>query len=332
MTFRFAYPLVLALLLLPPLLWLAARWLGWRWAAPALRYSDTHFLMNGLPVGWRVRLRQLPDALRLLAWLLLVVGLARPQSGHSQDIIQGQGVDIVLALDISGSMAGLDFQPQNRLGAAKVVIGDFVAGREFDQIGLVVFASDAFQLVPPTLDYPALLRSLDSVRLANEWGIGDSTAIGQGVATAANMMRRSTAVSKVIILLTDGANTAGSFDPITAAQAVAALGMRVYTIGMGKSGLVPFQDANGNTITVESDLDETTLQAIAATANGRYFRAEDAADLQQVYEQIDTLERSDVEKQVFVRWQEQAWGLLWAGFAALILERVLRYSVFQVVP
>ncbi|MCB9451712.1 MAG: VWA domain-containing protein [Anaerolineaceae bacterium] len=331
MIFRFAHPLVLALLPLPPLLWLVSRWLGWRWEAPSLRYSDTR-LLAGLPVSWRVRLRRLPDVLRLLAWLLLVVGLARPQSGRSQDIIQGQGVDIVLALDISGSMAGLDFQPQNRLEAAKSVIADFVAGREFDRIGLVVFASDAFQLVPPTLDYPALLRSLGSVRLANELGIGDATAIGQGLATAANMMRTSAAASKVIILLTDGANTAGNFDPITAAQAVATLDMRVYTIGIGKPGLVPFLDSNGNTITVESDLDEATLGAIADTADGRYFRAEDAADLQQIYEQIDALERSDVEKQVFVRWQEQAWVLLWGGLAALILERVLRHSVFQVVP
>ncbi|MCB9454946.1 MAG: VWA domain-containing protein [Anaerolineaceae bacterium] len=331
MIFRFAHPLALGLLLLPPLLWLVSRWLGWEWVVPGLRYSDTR-LLNGLPVGWRVRLRRLPDALRFLAWLLLVVGLARPQSGWFQEIIQGQGVDIVLALDISGSMAGLDFQPQNRLGAAKAVIGDFVSGREFDRIGLVVFASDAFQVVPPTLDYPALLRSLASVRLAGELGVGDATAIGQGLAAAANMMRSGTAVSKVIILLTDGANTAGNFDPVTAAQAVAALGMRIYTIGMGKAGLVPFMDASGSTITVESDLDEAALQVIATTANGRYFRAEDAADLQQVYEQIDALERNDVEKQVFVRWQEQAWALLWVGFAALILERILRHSMFQAVP
>lgn len=331
MIVRFAHPLALGLLLIPPLIALIFRRTSWRRATPSLLYSDIR-LLTGLPGSWRVRLRLLPDALRMLAWVLLVVALARPQSGRSQDIIHGQGLDIVLALDISGSMAGLDFQPQNRLETAKAVIGDFVARRQFDRIGLVVFASDAFQQVPPTLDYPVLLRSLAGVRLASELGIGDLTAIGQGIAAAANMMRHSTAASRVIVLLTDGANTAGDFDPITAAQAAGALGMRVYTIGMGKPGPVPFIDSSGNMITVESDLDEATLSAIAASADGRYFRAEDMAGLEQVYEQIDTLERSDVERQIYVRWQEQVWPLLWGGLILLIVERVLRQSVFQVVP
>jgi Ca-activated chloride channel family protein len=332
MNFRFAYPAVLLLLLAPLLLYVLQRRRVWRFEAAALRYGDVR-LVEGLPVSWRVRLRWLPDALRLGAWLLLVVALARPQSGRSQEVIRGQGIDIVLALDISGSMSALDFAPQNRLEAAREVISNFVAGRRFDRIGLVVFARDAFQQVPPTLDYPTLLRALDSVRLATQLGIGDGTAIGLGLASSANLMRSDTASSKVIILLTDGANNAGGLGPVTAAQMVAALNMRVYTIGMGKTGLVPVPvDDAGNTQMIESDLDEPTLQAVAATTGGQYFRATDLGDLQRVYDEIDRLERSDVQQQIFVRWQEQAWPLLWAAAVCLLVERVLRQTAFQTLP
>jgi Ca-activated chloride channel family protein len=304
----------------------------WRVEPTALRFSDVR-LVDGMPISWRVRLRRLPDALRLAAWLLLVLALARPQSGRSQEVIRGQGIDIVLALDISGSMSALDFAPQNRLEAARAVISSFVAGRQFDRIGLVVFARDAFQLVPPTLDYPTLLRALDSMKLATQLGIGDGTAIGLGLASSANLMRNDNAASKVIILLTDGANNAGGLGPITAAQMVAALNMKVYTIGMGKTGLVPVPvDDAGNTQMIESDLDEPTLQAVAATTGGQYFRAQDLGDLQRVYDQINRLERSDVQQQIFVRWQEQAWPLLWAALAGLVAERLLRQTVLQTLP
>jgi Ca-activated chloride channel family protein len=332
MNFRFAYPAVLLLLLAPPVMYLIQRRLRWRVGAAALRYADVR-LVEGLPVSWRVRLRWLPDALRLGAWLLLVVALARPQSGRSQEVIRGQGIDIVLALDISGSMAALDFAPQNRLDAAKDVISSFVAGRRFDRIGLVVFAHNAFQQVPPTLDYPTLLRALGSVGLATQLGIGDGTAIGLGLASSANLMRSDNTASKIIILLTDGANNAGGLGPVTAAQMVAALNMRVYTIGMGKTGLVPVPvDDAGNTQMVESDLDEPTLQAVAATTGGRYFRAEDLGDLQRVYDEINRLERSDVQQQIYVRWQELAWPLLWGAAVCLLIERLLRQTVLQTLP
>jgi Ca-activated chloride channel family protein len=332
MNFRFAYPVVLLLLLAPLIVYVLQRQRVWRFESAALRYADVR-LVEGLPVSWRVRLRWLPNALRLAAWLLLVVALARPQSGRSQEVIRGQGIDIVLALDISGSMSALDFAPQNRLEAAKAVISSFVTGRRFDRIGLVVFARDAFQQVPPTLDYPALLRALDSMRLATQLGIGDGTAIGLGLASAANLMRRDNAASKVIILLTDGANNAGGLGPVTAAQIVAALNMRVYTIGMGKTGLVPVPvDEAGNTQMIESDLDEPTLQRVAATTGGQYFRAADLGDLQRVYDQINRLERSDVQQQIFVRWQEQAWPLLWVAAVCLLAERVLRQTVLQTLP
>lgn len=331
MTFRFAHPSALILLLIPlamMLLWMLGRW---RETFPVIRYSDVR-LMDNLPVSWRVRSRRLPDVLRLLAWLLLVLALARPQSGNAQEIIRGQGIDIVLALDISGSMAALDFAPQNRLEAAKMVIGHFIAGREFDRIGLVVFAEDSFQQTPPTLDYGTLLRTLDAVQLATELGLIDGTAIGLGIASAGNMLRQSTAVSKVVVLLTDGANNAGGIGPLTAAAAVAALDIRVYTIGIGRPGLVPVPDDTGGTQMVQSDLDETTLQSIAQITGGVYFRAEDPDSLQHIYDQINALERSDVVRQVYINWQEQAGWLLGTALAALVFERLLRQTLFQSVP
>jgi Ca-activated chloride channel family protein len=268
-----------------------------------------------------VRFRFLPDALRWAAWILLVVSLARPQTGRSQEIIRGQGVDIVLALDISGSMDNLDFAPQNRLEAAKTVIGNFIGGRVFDRIGLVVFAEDAFHQTPPTLDYNALRRALDEVRLASELGMGKATAIGLGLASSANMLRTSVAASKVIILLTDGANTStGAIDPLTAAEAAASLDIRIYTIGVGTP---EFAADSGE------GLDEETLETIATIGNGRYFRAQDLAGLEQVYEQIDALERSNVERQIFVEWQDQAAILLLLSFVLLISERVFRHTIFQ---
>ncbi|NWG16631.1 MAG: VWA domain-containing protein [Chloroflexi bacterium] len=331
MDFRLAHPWVLLLLLVPAGFWLFSAVSGRRSSPPLVRYSDVR-LVDDLPTGWRVRFRPLPDILRLAAWVLLVIGLARPQSGRAQELIRGQGVDIVLALDISGSMAALDFTPQNRLEAAKSVIGDFIAGRSFDRIGLVVFAQEAFHQTPPTLDYAALQRSLGDVQLATTLGLADGTAIGMGIASAANMLRQSAAASKVIILLTDGANNAGGIGPATAAQAVAALGIRVYTIGMGTTGLVLVPDDAGNTQLVESDLDEATLQAIADVTGGLYFRAGDLVDLQRVYDQINALERSDVVRQTVVRWQEQAGWVLWPALVLLVIERLLRYTILQTIP
>jgi len=322
MTFRFAHPVALLIFLLPLAILLVLRFTEWRPGLPIMRYSDIR-LVEGVRASWRVRFRRLPDGLRLVAWILLVTALARPQTGRSQEIIRGQGVDIVLSLDISGSMDNQDFAPQNRLEAAKGVIADFVSGRVFDRIGLVVFAEDAFQQTPPTLDYDALLRALSEVRLASELGMGRQTAIGLGLASSANMLRTSTAASKVIILLTDGANTTGAIDPITAAEAVAALGIRVYTIGIGTAEVGA---ASGEA------LDEESLQRIADIADGRYFRAQDLQGLQQVYDQIDALERSDVERQIFVQWQEQAGMLLIASLALLVSERLLRHTVLQAIP
>jgi len=322
MIFRFAHPVALLIFAIPIFIIFILRRTNWRSQLPVMLYSDTR-LVEGLVVSWRVRFRRAPDVMRWVGWILLVVALARLQTGRTQEIIRGQGVDIVLALDISGSMDNLDFAPQNRLEAAKSVIRDFVGGRVFDRIGLVVFAEDAFHQTPPTLDYSALQRALAEVRLASDLGMGRQTAIGLGLASSANMLRSSTAASKIIVLLTDGANTTGAIDPITAAEAAASLGIRVYTIGIGTP---EFAAESGE------GLDEDTLETIATIANGRYFRAQDLAGLEQVYQQIDALERSDVERQIFVQWQEQAWILLTVAFIWLIGERILRHTVFQTIP
>jgi Ca-activated chloride channel homolog len=332
MSFRFAHPAAFLLLLIP-LAFAVAYYIGrWRPAAMTMRYSDVR-LLDGLAIGWRARFHRVPDMLCLLAWLILLIALARPQGGRTQEIIRGQGIDIVLALDISGSMAALDFAPQNRLDAAKSVISNFIVGRAFDRIGLVAFARDAFQQTPPTLDYPTLVKSLEALQLATVLRIDDGTAIGLGIASAGNMLRTSTTASKIIILLTDGASNSGGIGPVTAAQAVATFGIRVYTIGMGKIGLVPVPvDDAGNTQLVESDLDEPTLQTIAQSTNGKYFRAQDLSDLQAIYDEIDRLERSDVERQIFTNWQEQFEGFLWVSIILLMLERLLRHTIFQTIP
>jgi Ca-activated chloride channel family protein len=330
--FRFAHPL---LLLAIPLL-LVLLFVRHRRSRPAtLQYSDLR-LLHGLPESRRLRLRWLPAALRLGALVLLVLAIARPQSGRALEIIRGKGIDIVMAIDISGSMAALDFEPQNRLGAAKQVIDEFIAQRRYDRIGLVVFAREAFSQSPPTYDYDVLRRLLAELDLAPALGLEDGTAIGLGIAQAASMLQDRAAQSRVIILLTDGVNNAGQIDPLTAAQAAAALDIKVYTVGAARPGQVPIPVDDpffgSTTRMVESEIDEQILQEIAATTSGLYFRAKDTAGLQQIYEQINQLEKSEVEVQRFVRYRELAAWLLVPALALILLELLLRNTLFRTLP
>lgn len=315
--FRFAF-IPAFVLFIPALILLVRWWIGQANQAPVLRYSDTR-LLAGLPAGIRVRVRRLPDILRLIAWVLLVIALARPQAGSGEETLRGEGLDIVMALDISDSMATSDFNGLTRFDAAKDVIRDFIDGRDYDRIGLVVFAEDAFYQAPPTTDYNILNELVEDVPLAGDYGLSNRTAIGLGIASSTNMLRDSTSPSQVIILVTDGANNAGEIDPISAAQAAAAFGVRIYTIGMGS---VSLGDA----------LDEPTLRQIANITDGRYFNALSLDDLQNVYEQIDRLEQTPIERQLTIRWQEQAWTYLIAAFVLLLIERFLRHTVFQTIP
>jgi Ca-activated chloride channel family protein len=330
--FRFAHPLWLIALLVIPLLLLARRE---RNRGATLQYSDLN-LMQGLPRSARLRARWVPSALRLAALALFVLAIARPQTGRSLEVIRGRGVDIVMALDISGSMAALDFEPQNRLGAAKQVIDDFITQRRYDRIGLVVFAREAFSQSPPTFDYAVLRRLLAAVELAPDLGLEDGTAIGLGLAQAAGMLTESDAQSRVIILLTDGVNNAGQIDPLTAAQATATLGIKVYTVGAARPGQVPvpYNDPllGPTTRLVESEIDEETLQQIADAIGGLYFRAQDTAGLQQIYDQINGLEKSEVEVQVFTRYRELAGWFLLPALALILVELLLRHTLFRALP
>ena len=334
MNWRFAYPWLLALLALIPVLALLPRW--WRgWRQPAtVRYGDVR-RTNVPRASWRLRFLPILPALRWLALALMIIALARPQLVDAQQIIRGEGVDIALALDISGSMASLDFEPDNRLAAAKQVIESFGAERPYDRIGLTVFASEAFSQSPLTVDHAVLKRLLDQVQLAPDLKIDDGTAIGLGLANAANMLKDSKAKSRVIVLLTDGVNNAGQIDPLTAAEAAKSLGIKVYTIGAGRPGQVPMPQETvfgKQVVMVESIIDEATLQKIADTTGGLFFRAQDSAGLRKIYEQINQLEKSQIEIRTFNRYQELATWLLAPALGLLLVELLLRQTVLRKLP
>ena len=258
--------------------------------------------------------------LRLITITLVIVALARPQISEARELVTGEGIDMVLALDISSSMASLDFMPKNKLQASKQVVHDFINDRRYDRIGLVVFAKSAFIQSPPTLDHGVLLRLVKELDVAPNLNIKDGTAIGLGLANAANMLKDSPADNKVIILLTDGVNNAGAIDPLTAASAVKALNIKLYTIGVGRTGLIPvvIQDPllGEQIVYQESELDEETLQHVADVTGGRYFRAMDTEGLRQVYNEIDKLETSELDVFIYGKHTEL---LHWFLIPALIL-------------
>ncbi len=336
MSFRFATPWILTLVILIPAL-LAARylWLSRRTKPATMQFSSTRLAM-GISRSWRIAWRPILVLMRLAAIALALIALARPQIVQGQETITGEGVEITLALDISGSMASLDFEPQNRLQASKQVISDFIAERPYDKIGLVIFAHEAFSQSPLTLDHNMVTRSMDQVELAGDLGLDDGTAIGLGIANAANMLSNSDAESKIVILLTDGVNNAGQIDPLTAAEAAKALGIKVYTIGAGKPGQVPVPVQSflgGNQIVYqESILDEATLQQVADITGGMYFRAEDTSGLKAVYDEINDMEKSQVEVQVFNRYHELAGYLLVPAVFIFLAEAVLRNTTFRKIP
>jgi Ca-activated chloride channel family protein len=271
--------------------------------------------------------------LRLVSLILVILALGRPQYVQGNEIISGEGVEIALALDISGSMASLDFEPNNRLEAAKHVIGDFVAERQYDKLGLVVFASEAFSQSPLTLDHNMLNRSLDQVELATDLGIDDGTGIGLGLANAANMLANSDAESKVVILLTDGVNNSGQIDPLSAAEAANALGIKVYTIGAARPGQVPVPVNGGSQIVYqESAIDEETLMQVADITGGMYFRAEDTTGLRAIYDEINTMEKSQVEVQFFNQYTELAAFFLVPALLVFLVEIILRKTIFRINP
>ena len=271
--------------------------------------------------GVRVRLRHLLFALQLAALCLWVVAMARPQAGSHVRQIDINALDIVLCLDISGSMQAIDFQPHNRLYVAKEVLTEFIHGRKEDRIGLVCFARDAYTECPLTFDYDILIEFLEQIDFGD---IPDGTAIGMAVAGAANRLRESEAKTKLIILLTDGVNNRGQIDPITAAQLCATLDIKVYSVGVGKKGMVkyPVNDPvfGRRFVTRQSEIDEATLTQIALITGGRYYRATDAEALANIYDEISELEKTPVQVEQSVRYEDlYRWPLL-LGLGLVLLQ------------
>jgi Ca-activated chloride channel homolog len=320
--YRFQDPLWLFGLLLGPLI-VAAALLRER-EGGAIVFPGASRL-RGAPRGWRTRIRHLPVALVALATCLAAVALARPQHGTLKEDVTTQGVDIVVALDVSGSMAAQDFQPRNRLAVAKEVVAEFVKRRPTDRLGLVVFAGKSLTKSPPTTDNAVLLRQLEDVRLEM---LPDGTAIGSGLATSLTRLRRSKAKSKVVVLVTDGANNAGEIDPATAADLAKAMEVRVYTVLVGKGGQVPMpvrvrDPFSGQiveqTVMTEVQIDEDLLRQIADRTGGEFFRATDSTSLRNIFDRIDKLEKSEIKQTAYRRYRELFAPFLLAatlGFAA----------------
>ena len=325
----FAHPWYLLGLVLVPLM--VAWWL-WRYRKQdaAVQHSDIS-VFDGMGRSVRVRLRWLPYALRVVAVAAMVVALARPQSSLSRQEMTVEGIDIVMAMDISGSMLAEDFKP-NRLDAAKKVAADFIEGRKTDRMGLVVFAGQAFTQVPLTVDHHVLLQQLGSVKSGI---VRDGTALGDGLATAINRIKDSEAKSKVIILLTDGVNNQGSVDPLSAAEIAKLYGIRLYTIGVGSLGKAPypFRDQFGRIHyqNIDVEIDEPLMRQMAEiTGDGRYFRATNKQALQEIFSQIDEMEKSRIDVTQYAQTKDEQASWLWLALLALVAELLIRWVWFKI--
>ena len=330
----FAHPWLLLLLLLLPL----AAWLkGRRGSSPAFVYSSVK-LVAGLAGARRSRAGNFLAALRWLALALLIVALAQPRLMKSTTEVKASGVDIVVALDMSGSMISEDFEVRgervNRFNMARSVLKKFIDQRPNDRIGLVLFASQAFIGTPLTLDHDFLQENLDRLEIgAIEQ---NSTAIGDGLGTAINRLRDLKAKSKIVILMTDGQNNSGKLDPLLAAEAASAMKVKVYTVGIGEQGTAPMPVfMNGQKVgyqNVPVDVDETTLQKIAAKTGGKYYRADNAEKFQQIYAEIDKLEKTDATVKKYTQFDELFPWFVAGGLALLLLELGLGQTILRRLP
>ncbi len=326
--FQFLHPEFFLLLFLVP----AAFWIRHRRKKSTLVFSTVSFL-SIQSLSWRIALERIVPILRTAVFLLFITALARPQSVTSERDFETNGIDIVIALDISGSMLAEDFQPANRLEVAKQEASKFIQGRQNDRIGLVVFARKAFTQCPLTLDYDILTRLLQEIKIGM---ISDGTAIGMGLATSVNRLRDSKGKSKVIILITDGDNNAGNIDPVTAAELAKTFGVKVYTIGVGRGGLVPFPYEDPlfgkRYVQTEIKIDEMILKRIADITGGLYFRARDSHSLGEIYSRINQLEKTETKIKVYRSYDELFYYLLIPALILLILEVFLSQIIFQKVP
>ncbi len=330
----FAHPFLLLLLLLLPLLaWLKGR----RGAPPAFVYSSVQ-LVRAMQNIHRSRFGGFLGSLRWLALTLFIVALAQPRLTKSTTEIKASGVDIVVALDMSGSMISEDFEVRgervNRFNMARLVLKGFIDKRPNDRIGLVLFASQAFIATPLTLDHDFLQENLNRLEIGaiNE----NSTAIGDGLGTAVNRLRDLKAKSKIVILMTDGQNNSGKLEPLLAAEAAKAMGVKVYTVGIGMHGQAPMPVYMGGQKVgyqnVAVDIDEETLKKIADLTGGKYYRADNAVRFKQIYAEIDKLEKTEASVKKYTQFTELFPWFITAGLALLLLEIVLGQTILRKLP
>jgi Ca-activated chloride channel family protein len=324
--------LFLLLLLIPYMIWY---FLYRKRSEPTMRLSDTEaFRFTG--GGWRVRLMPLQPLLHVAAFVLVVLVLARPQTSNSWKNETIEGIDIMLAMDVSTSMLAEDLRP-NRIEAAKAVAAEFIAGRPNDNIGLSIFAGEAFTQCPMTTDHASLLSLLQNVRtdIAARGLIEDGTAIGMGLANAVSRLKESKAKSKVVILLTDGSNNRGDISPLTAAEIAKSMGIRVYTIGVGTNGTAryPMSVAGGTQyVNMPVEIDTKTLSDIARATDGDFYRATNNNELERIYQQIDQLEKSKLNVKRYSRRYEAYQPFALAAVICILLELLLRSTLFRKLP
>ncbi|MBQ4393025.1 MAG: VWA domain-containing protein [Prevotella sp.] len=330
--------LLLLLLIIPYILWYV---MLRKKSEPTIRMADTH-VFRYAPRSWRVMLMPLQMVLRIVAFTLLVIALARPQTSDSMKNETVEGIDIMMAMDVSTSMLAEDLQDlgrgiQNRLEAAKNVAAEFIVGRPNDNIGLTIFAGEAFTQCPMTIDHAALLSQLENVRtdIAARGLIEDGTAIGMGLANAVSRLKDSQAKSRVVILLTDGSNNRGDISPMTAADIARSLGIRVYTVGVGTNGTARYPlNVGGRTqyMQIPVEIDTKTLGDIARSTNGKFYRATNTKELRQIYHEIDQLEKSKIDVQLYSRHYEDYQKFALGALIALLLEVLLRITIFRRIP
>ena len=324
----------------PGLLWLfllfvpLIAWYVWSWRKnePTMQLSTTE-AFDALPTSWRVWAKHLLFALQLGALGCLIIILCRPQTHDSWATSDVEGTDIVVSMDVSTSMLAKDFRP-NRLEAAKDVATRFVSGRDHDNIGLVLFAGESYTMVPMTMDNAMLVNAIHEV---NTRLLEDGTAIGDGIATAINRIKDGKAVSKSIILLTDGSNNTGVVAPLTAADIAKKYGIKIYTIGVGSNGSAPYPvaiDFAGNIQyqTLPVVIDENTLRKIASATGGKYFRATSKSVLASIFKEIDSLEKTHLDVQRFSHTEDNYMPWAFALLACILLAILLRYTVLRHVP
>jgi Ca-activated chloride channel family protein len=328
---HFANPkLLLLLLILPLVIWRYVR--RARQGQGSLRFAST-LALEGMRTSWTVRFAHFLFGMQMLALALAITAFARPQKGTQAEEVLAEGVDIVIALDASGSMAAEDFEPRNRFYVAKLVVNKFVEGLQHDRAGLVVFAAKAITRCPLTLDYGALQNVLDGTELGS---IEDGTAIGNALATCLNRLRGSKAKSKVIILVTDGVNNRGEIQPLDAAGIARTLGVKIYTIGVGSTGTARFpviDPVYGKVYAdLEVEIDEASLKQIALTTGGIYYRAPDRPSLDRIFEDIGRLEKTKIQVKTYTHYNERFGEFLVPALALVFIGTIAGYTRFMKIP